>query len=207
MISRRALCLTLLPLAGRVPAAEPVPEIVRDVRQRLADEAVVRGTFEQRKTVKGFRHPLVSSGEFVVARQRGVVWRTLQPFPSTLVVTRDRVLARHADGTVARRLNASEEPAVRAISETLFSVMAADLTALAQRFQIEGELVGRDGWRLQLTPRDPALARWLQRVELEGERYLRQVRLHEGTGDQTQIRMVRQGTAAPLTGPEEVQFE
>jgi hypothetical protein len=188
-------------------AAEPVAPLLRDVRQRLTSEPVVRGGFEQRKTVKGFRNPLVSSGEFVVARQRGVLWRTLEPFASTLVVTRDRVLARGADGSVARRLSASEEPAVRAISETLFGVMAADLTALATRFQIEGELVGREGWRLQLLPRDAALARWVQRVELDGDRFLRAVRLQEGSGDQTQIRLARHSTSATLSAEEEAQFE
>lgn len=206
MNSRRSFVLALGALALPALGAEPTP-LLRDVRQRLTSEPVVRGAFEQRKTVKGFRNPLVSSGEFVVSRQRGVLWRTLEPFASTLVVTRDRVLARQADGSVARRLSASEEPAVRAISETLFGVMSADLAALAERFQIDGELVGPSGWRLVLLPREPALARWVQRVELEGERFLRAVRLQEGSGDQTQIRLHRHATAATLAAGEEAQFE
>ena len=204
MTARRAFLLAAGAFA--LPALAAEPALLREVRQRLTGEPVVRGAFEQRKTVKGFRNPLVSGGDFVVSRQRGVLWRTLEPFASTLVVTRDRVLARGADGSVARRLSASEEPAVRAISETLFGVMAADLAALDQRFQIEGELAGREGWKLQLQPRDAALARWVQRVELEGDRFLRAVRLHEGSGDQTQIRMARHTTAAPLSAEEEAQF-
>ena len=203
MTSRRAFCLALLATPAAV-AAESA--LLREVRARLTDEPVVRGAFEQRKTVKGFRNPLVSSGEFVVAQQRGVLWRTLEPFASTLVVTRDRVLARGADGSVARRLSASEEPAVRAISETLFGVMAADLTALEQRFLISGES-GREGWKLALLPREAALARWVQRVELEGERFLRLVRLHEASGDQTLIRLSRHTTAAALSADEEARFE
>lgn len=198
-------------LAALVPpaawAAEPATPLVRDVRARLADEAVLRGSFEQRKSVKGFRHPLVSSGDFVVARQRGVIWRTAEPFPSTLVVTRDRVLARQADGSVVRRLSASEEPAVRAVGETLFGLMSADLAALAQRFQIEGELVGREGWRLQLVPRDAGLARWLQRIDLEGERHVRSVRMQEAAGDVTLIKLGRHTAAAALSPQEEAQFE
>ena len=203
MTSRRAFCLALLATPAAF-AAESA--LLREVRARLTDEPVVRGAFEQRKTVKGFRNPLVSSGEFVVAQQRGVLWRTLEPFASTLVVTRDRVLARGADGSVARRLSASEEPAVRAISETLFGVMAADLTALEQRFLISGES-GREGWKLALLPREAALARWVQRVELEGERFLRLVRLHEASGDQTLIRLSRHTTAAALSADEEARFE
>lgn len=202
MNARRAFCLALL----ASPALAAEAPLLRDVRARLTNEPVVRGAFEQRKTVKGFRNPLVSTGEFVVAQQRGVLWRTLQPFASTLVVTRDRVVARGADGTVARRLSANEEPAVRAISETLFGVMSADLAALEQRFTISGES-GREGWKLALLPRDAALARWVQRIELEGERFLRQVRLDEAGGDQTLIRLSRHSTAAALGADEEARFE
>lgn len=206
MNRRRAFCLVLAAIAGGA-RAQAVPPLVRDIRQRMADEPVLRGAFEQRKSIRGFRNPLLSRGEFVVARQRGVLWRTREPFPSTLVVTRERVLSRNADGTVARRLQASEEPAVRAVSETLFALMAADLVTLAQRFQIDGELGPAGNWRLALLPRDAALARWLQRVELEGDRHLRAVRLHELNGDQTQIRLSNHAGAAALSAQEEAQFE
>lgn len=206
MTTRRFFCAALagaaLPAAR---AADAVPAVVREVRQRLSQEPVVRGAFEQRKLVKGFRNPLASAGDFVVSRQRGVLWRTQQPFPSLLVVTRDRVLARQDDGSVARVLNAAEEPAVRTISETLFGVMAADLAVLAPRFHIAGE-AGRESWRLVLLPRDAALGRWVQRVELEGDRFLQAVRLHEGGGDQTQIRLSRHSTDTLLRAHEEAQF-
>jgi hypothetical protein len=208
MMDRRLFCAGLgATMLAPAHASEAPPALLREVRQRLASEPVVRGSFEQHKTVKGFRKPLVSSGEFAVSRHKGVLWRTLTPFASTLVVTRDRVLARQADGSVARALNAADEPAVRMISETLFGVMAADLAVLGQRFRIEGDLVGREGWRLVLLPRDPALARWLQRGELEGDRYLRSVALHEGSGDQTLIRLARHATDTALRPDEEAQFE
>jgi hypothetical protein len=187
--------------------AQPASTLLAEVRARLTTEPVVRGSFEQRKTVQGFRNPLLSSGDFVVARQRGVLWRTVSPFASSLVVTPDRVIARQADGTVGRRLNASDEPAVRAIGETLFAVMSADLLALDQRFRIEGELAGREGWRLQLLPRDAGLARWVQRAELEGNQFLRLVRLQEGGGDATQIRLAGHSTGRALTIDEESRFE
>jgi hypothetical protein len=207
MTTRRLFCCALG--AGAMPAvlaAEPVSPLLRDVRQRLAQEPVVRGAFEQRKSVKGFRNPLVSGGDFVVSRARGVLWRTLEPFASTLVVTRDRVLARQADGSIARVLNANDEPAVRTISETLFGVMAADLAVLAQRFHIDGELAGPEGWRLVLLPRDASLGRWVRRVDLEGDRFLRAVRLQEGSGDQVQIRLSRHAADVALRADEEAQF-
>jgi hypothetical protein len=208
VIGRRLFCAALVvPGWTGARAAEATPALLREVRQRLAPDPVVRGTFEQRKTLKGFRKPLVSSGGFAVSRHKGVVWRTQAPFASTLVVTRDRVLARQADGSIARTLNAAEEPAVRMISETLFGVMAADLAGLSQRFHIEGDLVGAEGWRLVLLPRDATLGRWVQRVELEGDRFLRLVTLQEAAGDHTQIRLARHAGDAALRADEEAQFE
>lgn len=204
MSDRRLFCLAVL-AAPALRANEASP-LLREVRERLAQDPVLRGAFEQRKTVQGFRQPLVSSGEFTVSRLRGVLWRTQLPFASTLVVTRDRVLARQADGSIARVLNASEEPAVRAVSETLFGVMAADLGLLAQRFQVDGELAGRDGWKLALRPRDAGMARWVARVELEGDRFLRGVRLQEAGGDATQIRLLRHAADTALRADEEAQF-
>jgi hypothetical protein len=206
--TRRLFCCALG--AGALPATfadEPASPLLRDVRQRLTQEPVVRGAFEQRKSVKGFRNLLVSGGDFVVSRARGVLWRTLEPFASTLVVTRDRVLARQADGSIARVLNANDEPALRTISETLFGVMAADFAVLSQRFQIDGELAGREGWRLVLLPRDASLGRWVRRVDLEGDRFLRAVRLQEGNGDQTQIRLSRHVADLALRADEESQLE
>jgi hypothetical protein len=209
VIARRQFFLSVLAAAAaRAWGAEDgAPAILAEVRRRMTADPVIRGSFEQRKTLKGFKHPLVSRGDFVVVRERGVVWRTREPFASSLLVKRDRVVARQADGTVARRLNASEEPAVRTISETLFALMTADVPVLSARFQIQGETSGAEGWRLVLVPRDAGLAKWLARVELEGDRFLRAVHLQEASGDQTQIRLAQLQAASAPTAQEESQFE
>lgn len=208
MLSRRCLAAACL-LAAALPtwAAEPVSPLVQQVRQRLADAPVLRGRFEQRKTLKGFKNPLVSRGDFLVAKDRGVVWHTREPFESSLVVTRERLLSRQADGRVDTKVEARDEPGLRAVNEMLFALMAADLQALAARFRIEGELQGSEGWRLVLTPREAALAQWLARVELEGERFVRSVKLTESQGDASQIRFSEQTVAQALTREEAARFD
>ncbi|MBI2769162.1 MAG: outer membrane lipoprotein carrier protein LolA [Burkholderiales bacterium] len=211
MIARRrfiraaALCAAACVLSAT--AAEPVPAIAASVRQRLGDEPVLRGEFEQRKSLKGFRNPLVSRGDFLVVRDKGVIWRTREPFASSLVVTRDRLLSRQADGSVATQLSARDEPGLRAINEMLFALMSADLAALAQRFRVDGELQGKDGWRLSLAPREAGVARWVSGIELEGDRFVRLVRLAEAQGDTTLIRFSLQTSAAAATREELARFD
>ena len=100
-------------------------DIAAEVRARLADSAVVRGKFEQRKTVVGFSKPLVSSGDFLVWRGHGVLWQTRKPFDSQLVLTRDRLVTRTGD--TVYQINAGTEPALRVTNQLLFALLAGDV--------------------------------------------------------------------------------
>lgn len=192
--------LTMLVLLAQPVAADDA--LVAGLRERLADAPVLRGEFEQHKSVAGFRKPLVSRGDFVVARERGVLWNTHSPFASSLVVTRERLLSRRADGKIDMVIDTGEEPGLRAINEILFAVMAADLAVLQTRFTIGGELVGNDAWSLVLLPPDAMAARWLSRVELDGDRHVQRVRFEDAQGDVTEIRFSAQSKAQALSSAE-----
>lgn len=177
--------------------------LMGEVRKRLQSAAVVRGQFEQKKSVRGFKNPLISTGDFVVAQDTGVLWHTKTPFESRVTVTRDRILTTQVDGQFTSRMDAKDEPGLRAVNEMLFAVMSAELGVLSQRFFISGALNGLEGWKLTLSPKDKALAQWLTRIELEGDRFVRTVRMQEGLGDVSLIRFMGQSTAKALA-PEDV---
>jgi hypothetical protein len=192
-MKRRVLLLVL----GCAAVAAQGADLQAEVLKRLDASPVLQGEFEQSKSLKGFKNPLVSKGEFLLARSQGIVWETKQPFASTLVITRERLLARRADGSVATQMDASREPALRLVNELMFALLAGDLGVLAQRFKVEGELQGAQGWKLQLTPTDALLAGQFAGITLEGDRHVKAVRLAERNGDTTQIRFgaVRSATA------------
>lgn len=205
-MKRRSFCAAaLVAVATGVRAADGT--VLAQVRQRLADAPVLKGTFEQRKSVKGFRNPLVSRGDFLVARDRGVVWATREPFASALIVTRDRLLSRQADGTVNTQVDASHEPGIRAVNEMLFALMSANLAVLSARFEVDGSLPGKEGWRLVLKPRDAALAQWVSRIELDGDRFVRKVRFAEAAGDSSEILLAGHTTAQVLTPGDAARFD
>ena len=193
-----------LGLAAR-PASAQASALAEQVRRRLVEAPVLRGEFEQRRTLTGFRNPLVSRGDYVVARARGVAWRTREPFASTLVLTRERALSRQPDGRVDTLTDAREQPVLRLVNRMLFALMAADLAVLQEGFRDEG-LVGATGWRLTLAPRDAPLSQWVSRIDLEGDRHVDSVRLAEPQGDATEIRLSRQSAGEALTADEEARF-
>jgi len=208
----RAIALAALALAGAVsfaaaPTSAPANDSLGLVHDRLRTARVLKGEFEQVKMLKGFRNALVSKGEFVVARGQGVWWHTREPFETTLVVTRTRLFTRNPDGSTSDLMDAQAGPGMRQVNELIFSLLAADIDVLADRFAVVAQPVGAAGWTLTLTPRDPALAKFLVRATLAGERDVQSVRIEEARGDTTQIRFSHQVPAGALTPDEAARFQ
>jgi hypothetical protein len=193
-MKRRTLLIALLP-----GAALAAPGLAQAVRERLQQPEWLRGDFTQTKTVPGFAKPLVSRGDFVLARGRGVLWRTLKPFASELRLTRDEIRATQG-GQTSMRLDAAREPAVRVINTLMFSLLNGDVSGLAELFELSGSTRGA-GWQLSLAPRPSALRQVLQRVELEGDAFVRRIQLFEANGDQSLIQLANlRPDAAPEPG-------
>ncbi len=203
----RAVAALVLCTAGALQAQTPAAPDAALVRQRLQLAPVLRGEFEQTKTIKGFRNALVSHGEFLVARGQGVWWHTQQPFESTLVVTRTRLLTRAADGSTSNMMDAQTEPGLREVNELVFSLLSADLDALGDRFAITAQAVGASGWTLTLVPRDANVAKFLKSATLAGDRYVQSVRIDEARGDSTQIRFARQAPSPALSAADAARLQ
>ena len=209
-----ALCLALALAApaalAQKPAAVPASEqaaqadLLDKVKQQLKDAPVVRGNFEQEKSVKGFKQPLRSSGEFVVAKNQGIVWHVMKPFESTLIVKPDSLQSRRGDGQISMQMRAEDEPVLRTVNAMLFAVMSADLVQLRQFFEVSGKAQA-NGWQMHLVPRDPMLAQWLSSVDLQGAQFVREVRLQEARGDSSVIR-IQDAAAAQSLRDAEVQW-
>lgn len=195
-VQRRTLLIALWPLAA---AAAAKPDLAQAVRARLQQPEWLRGEFTQIKKVVGFARPLVSRGEFVLARGRGVLWRTVAPFASELRLTRDEIRATQA-GRTSMRLEAAREPTVRVISTLMFSLLDGDVSGLAERFEVDG-VIQSAGWQLSLRPKLGPLQQVLREVELEGDSLVRRIQLFEAQGDESLIQLTGlRPDAAPEPG-------
>ena len=157
------------------------------IRDRLAKPAVLRGEFEQTRHLQGFRNALSSQGDFVVARERGILWETHKPFPSTTVISKSRLLTRQADGSTEIVFDKSHSPAAGIINALMLALLGGDMDALSKYFTLKETALPDGAWRVELMPRRSALARVFERIVLEGDRYVRSVHLEEKGGDVTDI--------------------
>jgi hypothetical protein len=184
-------------LGASAHAAAPVAKI----QAMLAKPEQLCGRFEQSKQLAGMKKPLASSGRFCVVAGKGVLWRTLKPFANTLRLSRDEIVQVQGD-RVAMRMEASREPTVRMINGVLFSLLSGDLGQLDTLFEVDGT-AGDGAWKVALKARNPALARAIGAISLEGGAYVRTIHMVEDSGDRTDIVFsdIRTGPGAFL--PEE----
>ena len=188
-----------------VPAQAADLALLNTIQSRLTVATVIRGDFTQTRQLAGIKKPLVAKGSFVVEKTRGVLWRTLTPFPQTTRVTQGEILQKDGD-RVLMSLSADKEPAAHAISRILFSLFAGDMSALAEYFDYTGQIDG-GGWQLSFTPREAGLRTVIGSMSLEGDSVVRQVTLTSAAGDITRIVFSNAATAAALTADERAQFE
>ncbi len=195
--------------------AEATPAVITrqgdalaQLQQRIAQVPVLRGEFVQEKQLQGFKHPLVSKGKLLVASAHGVVWVTQTPFPSELVLTRDRILTRQADGRSRVEVDARTQPALRSVNAMLFALMSGDVQALTARFNSQPVLLPAGSWRLLLTPKPGALAQAFSQITLKGDRYVRTVLIEERNGDRTRLQFSGLSeTPAQLSSDEAHRFD
>ena len=176
-------------------------ELAAAIRSRLGRPEVVRGEFEQKKHIQALAKPLVSRGDFVVARDRGVLWRTRRPFEQTVRLTRAGIVLEQG-GETQVRLSAEREPAVRAATGVLFALWAGDFDRLREYFDLSGR-AERESWSVTLRPSGAVPAQLFHSVRMEGDSHIRAVDLLERNGDRTEIRFSRVRTEEALTAEEE----
>lgn len=181
IMMKSILLAAALMALGQARAAAPVAKI----QAMLAKPPVMCGRFDQSKQLTGMKKPLAANGRFCVVAGKGVLWRTLQPFPSTLRLTRDEIVNYQGD-RVAMRLDAKTEPTVRMINNVLFSLLSGDLGQLETLFEVDGT-VDASNWNVVLKPRQAGLEKAIGTIKLDGGVYVKTIVMGDAGGDRTTI--------------------
>ena len=195
-------CFAMLCLLFAVPA-QASDDVVAAVKAQLDQPEVLRGNFAQSKQIEGFSKPLLSSGDFIVSRERGVLWRTAKPFPSVLKLTRDEIVASQGNA-VTFRLSADSEPSVRIINGMMISLLNGDVAGLDQQFTMSGTTTA-GAWSLDLKPKQAAFAKLIRAIALKGDAHVREIAIDEANGDNTQIRFSDQISVPEMLSADELE--
>jgi len=183
MILRLALLLSLA-AAGTARADNAA---VASIQSQLAPFGALQGHFHQSKTIRVLSRPLVSSGDFVLVKDKGLVWRTTSPLTTGVRIT-PQGIAQLKDGKATVLVSAKDQPGMSAVGKVLFAVFSLDLQRLQQHFAIRSASapVGKP-WTATLTPTDPGVAKFVKSISLQGEKTVTSLELTEANGDVTAI--------------------
>ena len=171
------------------PAALAVDADLEAIKKELASSVTLKGAFEQTKKIRVIKKPLASSGDFLLLKDKGVLWRTVKPMESTLRITRDDI-SEIKNGKAAVLVSMKDQPALGLISRVLFAVFSTDVDELKRHFEFtRAQRPDEAGhWAAALRPRDAMVRKAVERIEIAGGRVVESITLGEVNGDVSVIR-------------------
>jgi hypothetical protein len=148
---------------------------------RLSQRPFIIGNFEQEKTLSRLNRSLKSSGNFIIAARLGMVWDTVSPFPSTLVLGRDYLVqSRH--GGQRTVLSAQGNETFLRMADVISAVFSGNARSLLDNFEVYFS-GSADLWELGLTPLNSAINSFAQRIIMNGDEVIRSIHISEQNGD------------------------
>ena len=128
---------------------------LEEVYSRISSHPVTKGELTQEQYIKVANRSLVSRGTFVMAADRGVIFEITDPFPSSMVVTEEKMV-QTLPGDVVAVLDGKENAMFKNIAKIIHSVFANDVQVLKENFQVS--VTGGPKDVVTLVPKDPLLS-------------------------------------------------
>ncbi|WP_370541640.1 MULTISPECIES: LolA family protein [unclassified Brenneria] len=177
-----------------------------DLQQRFSSQPVVRADFTQLREIKGMAKPLKSSGQLLIAHDKGLWWHQAAPFPLTMVLD-DKRMVQVMNGQPPQIVTAENNPQMFQFNHLLRALFQADRRVLEQNFAIDFTDLGERQWRLVLTPKTSPLDKLFNTITLNGGEFLAGIELDDRQGDMTQITLSNQRlTPRTLSDDEQQRF-
>ena len=136
---------------------------LEDVYKRISAHPVTKGEFTQEQYIKVANRSLISRGNFVMAADKGVIFEIAEPFPSSMVVTEDK-LVQTLSGNVVAVMDGKENAMFKNIAKIIHSVFSNDVQALRDNFQVS--VTGGPKGLVELVPKDPLLSMLFLKITL-----------------------------------------
>jgi outer membrane lipoprotein-sorting protein len=186
----KALLLFLL-LLGQSNAGDALTQI----SARLVKTEITQGNFQQEKQLKILRKPLISTGTFTYHQSKGVIWKTLTPVASLLLVNDTRLLT-----------GQGEQAVPPAFGKVFTAMLGGDLNQLMDGFSITG--ANREpSWMLELKPKDELLKKIISSILLSGDNELSFIEIRENGGNISRITFDQITHPARLTPEQQADFD
>ncbi len=154
----------------------------QDIPVVLQEGEGLKGVFAQKRFLSGFDHAIESQGDYSFDRNTGLIWKTLTPFATELVINQSG-MTQHVDGQETMKVSLAQFPALKTLHDVLSLSMLGRWDVLEEKFG--AKLVPTDtGWTLSFdAPEDAPF----KSVFLEGGLYLNKLVILKPQDDKDEI--------------------
>jgi len=188
----------------RHPLRAQTEETFLAVCQRISQHPFMRGNFEQERLLSRLDRTLRSSGSFLIAANMGMVWDTINPFPSTLVLGGDFLMQSRSGGQKTV-ISAQGNEAFLRMAEVISTVFSGNARALVDNFKVY--FVGSTAfWELGLIPQDRAINAFAERIIMRGDTVIRSIQVFEQSGDSIKYILLNHNFPTGLNADEQAHF-
>ncbi len=154
----------ILLLNSLIPAIASSEDTISHIEKILPSNCVFSGDFIQEKTIETLTTPLLSSGKLFFSCQHGLIWKTEQPFPESVIYTPVNLHYRHMPDEQVVPLNG---PQHNYLANFLLDLLRADTASIQNNFLIEVVESSTNEKRVMLSPTDSFIKKGLNNILLE----------------------------------------
>ena len=162
---KRRFVLILLTLITCSLFAQPVTTL-EGVCASLAAHPNTTGDFTQTKTIQTNGRKLKSTGKYIICPE-GIVWKTEKPVPSSLILTKDKMIQVAANGKKSV-MDGKDNQIFSNISEILSSVFSGNAASVRKNFNCDFQMKNDGEWSVSLEPKDSTIASVMNTLVLSG---------------------------------------
>ena len=174
---------------------------LQQLSEQLAKPHVIHGQFIQEKHLRALPQPLISKGNFVLAKNHGLLWLLKTPLQQDYRITANGIARR--DGNAWQLLPNKSAGAEQ--NRLFLAVLQGDSCGLQRDFELA--LSGdAQQWKLTLTPRSVLLKQVFNQINIDGGELVKTIELLETQGDSTVLRMQDSTSGQPLSEAEQHDF-
>ena len=174
---------------------------LQQLSEQLAKPDVIHGQFIQEKHLRALPQPLISKGNFVLAKNHGLLWLLKTPLQQDYRITANGIARR--DGNAWQLLPNKSAGAEQ--NRLFLAVLQGDSSGLQRDFELA--LSGdAQQWKLTLTPRSVLLKQVFNQINIDGGELVQTIELLETQGDSTVLRMQDSTSGQPLSEAEQHDF-
>ena len=158
--------------------------------ERLAEHPYVTGNFEQERKLNRLGRSLLSSGNFIIAKDMGMVWDTVNPFPSSLTLGKDYII-QSRPGAQRSLISAQGNETFLSIADIISTIFAGNSQRLLDNFDVYF-LGNTNNWELGLIPKNTLLLNFMERIVMRGNTAIRFMEILEQNGDSITYSLLNQ---------------